>query len=173
MSHGSFGKQCCLAWLIATDTWVSRTRGWAHNRQVWAASSLTAMYTWMNPMIHLTPNQPLHPTDVTVFTHVHASFLLSLHIYIFVYLHCVSGSVHSLPAGRSCSSTHSLGHILLRAANANSNNQCYESLSQHATCLLVFGTKQFPRPTTSPFPSLEVTVHFAYNISMWNMVETC
>lgn len=52
MSHGSLGKQSCLAWIIASETWAESARGLAHHRASLSrgpSSSPSAANTWVNP----------------------------------------------------------------------------------------------------------------------------
>lgn len=110
MSHSSLGKQSCLAWLITTETWASRARGWVYNGQVSAKGLIQS-----DSRLHLdkpssTSNcESVYSRERRCFAFI-ASFTLCA-----VLLHCVSGLVHLNPsAAESCSSTCSHGHVLFR-----------------------------------------------------------
>lgn len=121
MSHDTLGKQSCLAWLITTDTWASRTRGWAHSRQVQAQACIQP-----DSHLHLSKSSDIsHATTSSVLvgctcTWMHKFWFHTDCFFSFFFSksfrlaqQTVSGLVNlSLPAAGSCSPTRSHGYRL-------------------------------------------------------------
>lgn len=119
-----------MRWVMAA--WQTTMSGMTHNH--W---HMGIQNTWMG-IKQASPGKGLHPAwqPFTSGGCVHLSL-------------CAAGSF-----------TRSHGHILLwLAAYCKQQQTCYESLSQHASCLLFFGTKQFPShcPNISTLPKKELS----------------